>query len=155
MSAKKINLRPARPADADAILAIEHSSFDHPAEKFHARQIRSLVANPRAIVLVARGSTGEVLGWAAALVRRAGASVSGRYYALAVHPHGRGLGIGRSLSERILAELRRRGAKRIYLEVRADNLLAIGLYERLGFRRHQNLRHYYAKGRHGLRMVLQ
>ena len=137
-----------------AIEGIETLSFEHPGEVFHHRQIVSLVLNPRAIVLVAENASGEVLGWAAALTRHSRRSVSGRVYALAVHPHGRGAGIGRMLMERLLESLRARGSARVFLEVRADNHPAIGLYRKLGFRDYKNLSHYYAKGRHALRMVL-
>ena len=52
---------------------------------------------------------------------------------IAVHPARQGCGMGRAL---LLAALRRaagEGAVRCYLEVRASNLAARGLYEKLGF----------------------
>ena len=64
------------------------------------------------------------------------------------------MGLGRLLTERLLKALRRRGAARIYLEVQADNLPAISLYRKLGFRDLKTLAHYYAKGVPALRMVL-
>lgn len=45
----------------------------------------------------------------------------------------RGQGIGRRLIEATLAHAARKGITRVELEVRADNLSAIRLYERLGF----------------------
>jgi ribosomal protein S18 acetylase RimI-like enzyme len=46
----------------------------------------------------------------------------------------RGTGLGRTLIERLLAELRGRGVPGAHLGVDADNANAIGFYEHLGFR---------------------
>ena len=51
---------------------------------------------------------------------------------LAVVPAYRGQGIGRLLIEAVERAARERGACRITLEVRADNIVAQGLYERMG-----------------------
>jgi ribosomal protein S18 acetylase RimI-like enzyme len=51
---------------------------------------------------------------------------------LAVAPTHRGRGIGQSLLEAIEAAARSRGACRITLEVRDDNVVAQRLYERMG-----------------------
>jgi GNAT superfamily N-acetyltransferase len=45
-----------------------------------------------------------------------------------------GLGIGRLLLERVIAEARKAGARRLYLETNAQLKTAIGLYESVGFR---------------------
>ena len=47
--------------------------------------------------------------------------------------HG-GLGIGRALLAELLAEAERRGVRELFLEVRADNPAARGLYASMGFR---------------------
>jgi ribosomal protein S18 acetylase RimI-like enzyme len=131
-------------------------------------------------VLVAQDAAGKLLGWGAALTRktrrgdketrRQGATarapvslspplpvspsaVSGRIYAVAVHPHGRGLGIGKALMLKMMDDLHARGAKRIFLEVRADNAPAIGLYHKLGFVDAGNIDHYYGHQLHALKMV--
>jgi ribosomal-protein-alanine N-acetyltransferase len=55
-------------------------------------------------------------------------------FALEVATALRGRGIGRRLVEFVLEEARRRGCRRVFLEVRIDNP-ARRLYHRLGFRR--------------------
>lgn len=45
----------------------------------------------------------------------------------------RGRGLGRSIVTALLAEARRRGATRAYLQVTADNAPALALYDRFGF----------------------
>jgi len=66
---------------------------------------------------------------------------------LAVDPAWRGCGLGRLLLEDLLAEAGHRGAASVWLEVRADNAAALGLYDRFGFERAGVRRGYYAQGR--------
>ncbi len=164
--------RKAHAGDVEAIKRIEHRSFGRAEERFHRRQIASLAANPRAIVLIAQddappraacphgtAGSGRRLGWGAALVRRhrtggGRATCTGRIYAVAVDPDGRGMGVGQKLMTELLDGLRRRGARRVFLEVRADNVAAIALYRKLGFVEVGRFYHYYATGMHALRMML-
>lgn len=52
---------------------------------------------------------------------------------VAVRPDWRGQGIGRALTEAAVSTARERGASWVGLEVREDNDVARGLYERMGF----------------------
>ncbi len=52
---------------------------------------------------------------------------------ICVRPSGQGRGIGRAMLERGLRQARARGANHCFLEVRAGNTAAIGLYRALGF----------------------
>jgi ribosomal-protein-alanine acetyltransferase len=52
---------------------------------------------------------------------------------LSVVPDARRHGLGRALLERFVADARRAGAEQMFLEVRASNRPAIGLYEAAGF----------------------
>lgn len=54
---------------------------------------------------------------------------------LGIIPECRGIGLGELLLRRALLGFQRAGLSRVYLEVTAENAIAIGLYERLGFRR--------------------
>jgi [ribosomal protein S18]-alanine N-acetyltransferase len=152
---KPATIRKACSDDIDGIMRIEEACFTNPGEKFHRRQVLGLVANPRGSVLVAEGEGGQILGWVAGLLRRAGAGASGRAYSLAVAPEARGLGLGRKLLERTLADLAAGGAGTIFLEVREGNEAAIGLYRSLGFEEVRRLPDYYGRGLHGVRMRLK
>lgn len=57
-----------------------------------------------------------------------------------------GQGVGQALLENLLGEARRRGQRRVLLEVRADNAPAQRLYERNGFVKEGVRRGYYAGG---------
>ena len=150
--------RKAHSGDVEAIERIEHRCFGR-EERFHRRQIAALAANPRAIVLIAQDDSSKHLGWGAALVRRhrgargGPATCSGRIYSVAVDPDGRGMGVGKKLMTEMLDWLRDRGATRVYLEVRTDNVAAIALYRKLGFAEIGWIDHYYATGLHALRMM--
>ena len=142
----------ASPAALAELSRLETVCFRHPGERFNPRQIRSLLNNPRACVVVARDS-GALAGWAVGLLRRTGPrTCAGRLYALSVHPDFRGRGLGARLAKNILDQLRRRGASTFSLEVRTPNPAAQGLYLRLGFRPAGALPDYYGPGLHGLRM---
>ncbi len=60
-----------------------------------------------------------------------------------VHPRRQGRGLGRRLLRRVLALARRRDADTAFLEVRASNAAAIGLYASEGFNEIGRRRGYY------------
>ena len=57
----------------------------------------------------------------------------GELLRLGVLPEKRRGGVGRALTEAFFKECQRRGAERLFLEVRVSNRAARGLYESLGF----------------------
>lgn len=142
----------AHPADAPAILAVESAIFSDPEGRFNARQIRGLIANPRAAVAVARHE-GATVGWCVSLTRSHARWRSGRIYSIAVMHEFAGRGIGRALLQWSLAELAAQGVGRVYLEVREYNAPAIALYRDVGFETVERLASYYAPGIDGLRML--
>lgn len=144
-------VEPATMSDVDAILRLEAACFEFTEERFCRRQVRSLMTNPRATVLVARFE-GQVVGWLSTLIRQDRAGKVGRIYAIGVHPQMQGRHIGRLLLEHGLNRLIQLAPRRIVLEVREGNDAAISLYRKLGFVDQQFLPDYYGPGRHGYRM---
>jgi ribosomal-protein-alanine N-acetyltransferase len=63
-----------------------------------------------------------------------------------VAPTSRGQGIAIALLDALEATALTHGAERLFLEVRADNAPAIGLYERQGFEKIGRRPRYYADG---------
>jgi [ribosomal protein S18]-alanine N-acetyltransferase len=93
----------------------------------------------------------------AAVVGYAGLAVVdyvGDIQTIAVARAHQGLGLGARLLDELLAEARRRRARRVLLEVRSDNPSAIALYERRSFRRIDRRRAYYGTGIDALVMQL-
>lgn len=134
-------IRPARPSDLDALVALEQASFDH--DRVSRAQFRRHLASPSAVVLVA-GGRGQVLG-AALLFFRRGARTA-RLYSIAIARTARGRGLGAALLEACEREARRRGCSAMRLEVRTDNAPAIALYEKRGYLRIMRQPGFYENG---------
>ena len=121
-------IRPARPDEATSLAA---AIPDELTEAHAANRLREQELGYRE-VLVAEAD-GRLVGTVS--MRETGFEVHSMHlFALEVAPDHRGHGIGTSIVEHVVAEARRRGCERVYLEVRADNR-ARRLYHRLGFRR--------------------
>ena len=73
---------------------------------------------------------------------------------LAVDEKMRRQGIGRKIMEYAIDELKRKGIKRVFLEVEDTNDAAAHLYGKLGFRVYNGRLDYYGPGRHALLMRL-
>ena len=147
-----VRIRPATPADLSELSALEQTCFE-PHDAFPRRLLRDLIRNERAIFLVAEVD-GLLAGCCIALVRRHRRHVSGRIYDVAVNPVFRGRGLGSMLTRHALEGLRARRVRRVYLEVRTDNDVAIRLYRNLGFQLARPLPDYYGGGIHGQSMRL-
>ncbi len=136
-------LRAARDEDLDAIMAIETASF--PTDAWSRRSMAATLSDRDSVAVVAVEEDGDadaerIVGYAAVLApRRADADV----LTIAVAAPARGAGIGRTLLTRLVDEAAARGARRIFLEVRADNAVASGLYESAGFGAIGRRPHYY------------
>lgn len=91
------------------------------------------VSHPDSYYLVAKEAHGApVVGYAGLRAPHHGGE-SGDIQTIAVVPEHRGKGLGALLMGALLEEAEVRGLGSIFLEVRADNEVAVGLYERLGF----------------------
>jgi ribosomal-protein-alanine N-acetyltransferase len=74
---------------------------------------------------------------------------------VAVAAEEQGRGTGRLLLSALIDRARDRGAGAVHLEVRADNVAAIGLYEAAGFIPDGRRRDYYGRGQDALLMSLR
>jgi len=139
-------IRPARPADLEPLLALERSAFN--TDHLSRRQYRHHIGSDSAAVLVAAGDDG-VLGKAVVFFNaRHGIA---RLYSIAVSAQARGLGLGAVLLAAAEKAARKRGRRRMRLEVSQTNPGAIGLYESRGYRRIGERWHYYENGEHAWR----
>lgn len=126
-----VTLRLATAEDLDAIMAIERPVFGH--EAWTDEMMRRDMADTNCHYLVGElVGSGQVVGYAGLLCARG--SGEGDIQTIAVSPLVRGRGLGRALMIELIAEAGRRGANRLFLEVRADNPTAISLYRTLDFR---------------------
>ncbi|HEY1531636.1 MAG TPA: ribosomal protein S18-alanine N-acetyltransferase [Galbitalea sp.] len=124
-------LRTASVDDLDAIMALETPTFT--TDAWSAESMRSELASGNTYYLVAfdEASPNDLVGYGGLLAARG--SGDGDIQTLAVAPEARRNGLGRTLVTALLSEARARGAKEVFLEVRADNPNARALYDSLGF----------------------
>ena len=112
--------------------ALHAASFVLP-RPWSAAEISEVLANAFSFVLTAPGGflIGRVVAGEAEVLT------------VAVDPMARRQGTGRALMAGFLAEAQTRGAERAFLEVAADNVAALGLYEAAGFQATGRRKGYY------------
>ncbi|MDA8088141.1 MAG: ribosomal protein S18-alanine N-acetyltransferase [Nitrospiraceae bacterium] len=119
----------------DEVLAIEKKSYSTP---WSALSFKNEIYNPYSIALVAMLG-GTVAGYIIANYR----FNEGHILNVTVHPGHVRKKIGTHLLELVVDMLRQKQCRVVYLEVRASNLGARHLYERLGFREVGRRKFYY------------
>jgi ribosomal-protein-alanine acetyltransferase len=127
--------------DLPAVMELERATF--PADAWTEAMMRGELADqPRTRHYVVAMIGDEIVGYAGLAAAGDQADVQ----TIAVHERHRRAGIGRALMTELLDEAARRGAERVFLEVRADNPPAQAMYERFGFERIGVRRRYYDDG---------
>lgn len=123
-----MSLRTATPADLAAIMDLERASFptDAWSDAMMAEELRS--PHGRYVILE---ETGRVLGYGG--VRAPQNAPDADIQTIAIAEAARGRGRGRELLRSLLTEAAQRGAREVFLEVRADNPTAQALYASEGF----------------------
>ncbi len=133
------SIRPARPHDLGRIVWLEEHCFPDP---WPATILSHELTHPRSLVLVAARPAAP----AAAYVSFREGVGEAELLRLAVEAPARRRGLGRALVEAGLEQLRAAGIESCFLEVRPDNLAALGLYRVLGFDLTGRRRAYYRDG---------
>lgn len=130
-------LRRATLSDLDAIMELETSIF--PTDAWSPGMMAAELEGPHGYYLVAVADD-AIAGYAGLL---APDGADGDIQTLAVAASHRRTGIGSALLDALLQEASRRGARQVFLEVRADNPAAQQLYRSRGFEQIARRRHYY------------
>jgi ribosomal-protein-alanine N-acetyltransferase len=133
----------------DRIMAVMDAAFD-PAfgEAWNRRQVADALtlSNTRALVIDQAGALipdgPDQPGIPAGFVLTRHVLDEEELLLIAVAPEARRRGIGAALMQRMIADARRRGITRIFLEMRRGNP-AIHLYDRFGFEPIGERRNYY------------
>ena len=132
-----LRLRPLRWWDVEPALPLEDELFG--AEAWSAETWWAELAQAGRHYLVAHDADGTLVGYGGVLVNGSDADIM----TVAVGPQWQGRGYGGVLMGALLDLARAHGAQQVLLEVRADNVPAQKLYERLGFKRIAVRRGYY------------
>ncbi|MBP6686203.1 MAG: ribosomal protein S18-alanine N-acetyltransferase [Leucobacter sp.] len=120
-------VRDAALTDLSAVAALEAELFG--SDAWSSDIVREELTGERRRYIVLVDEAGTIRGYAGILV----VGTDGDIQTIAVDPGLRGAGHGRALMNELLDEAARRGASQVFLEVRADNPVARGLYISLGF----------------------
>ena len=143
---RRVVIRDAEDEDLEGLSALEARSFA--SDRLAHRSLRRLIDRKSARLRVAVGR-GGLRGYHLVLFRK-GSSVA-RLYSIAVDDAHRGAGLGRRLLADAEVVAFRGRKKALRLEVREDNLPAIRLYERRGYRLIGRYAGYYADKADALR----
>ena len=131
-------IRAATVADAEAIAAL----LDACEQNWTLDHVRSELARATGRHLVREDARGAILGWITEDVAEIDM--------LAVHPSARRSGLGRELLDAWEADLRTRGARKVWLDVRPSNEAALRLYQGAGYRSTGRRPRYYHDGEDAL-----
>jgi ribosomal protein S18 acetylase RimI-like enzyme len=133
-------LRPATPADLEAIYQVETACFKD--RRFRKDHVDWILRNERAKTFVAQGENGQLSG--AVMLLFEGQFC--RVLSVATIPEFRRRGLGTEMMRAAEAEARRRNCTRVRLEVSTRNYAAIEFYRGLGYRTDGVLYGYYSWG---------
>jgi ribosomal protein S18 acetylase RimI-like enzyme len=146
-----LHYRHPKPADLDALLAIEEQSFN--TDRLSRRRMRHWIrAENRAFIVCEasdRSKIGSIAGYILLFYRKN--TTTARLYSIAVSENFRGHGIARQLMHHGEQQVRVSGRHQIQLEVRPDNGAAIALYASLGYHHFGAYREFYEDGQDALR----
>ena len=123
-----MTLRTATPDDLEAIMTLERASF--PTDAWSDAMMREELVSRHGRYLVLE-EAGRLIGYGGIRAVQGGTDADIQTIALAESARGRGR--GRGLLRSLLAEAGERGAREVFLEVRADNPVAQALYVSEGF----------------------
>ncbi|MBI0535879.1 GNAT family N-acetyltransferase [Roseomonas sp. KE2513] len=132
--------RPAEPVEAP-VLAVLHAAAFPPEERWGESAIRLMLGLEGAFGLVVEGAAGP----AGFILARAVAGEA-EILTIAVDPSAQRGGLGATLLGAALAEVARRGASVLFLEVSERNAPARALYARTGAEPVGRRRRYYPDG---------
>jgi [ribosomal protein S18]-alanine N-acetyltransferase len=133
-----LHIEPAQSRDADAVAKLHAKSF---YRGWPRQDIEAYLIDPDTPTLVACNARRDIAGFA--MLRHLGDDVE--LMTIAVDRKFQGKGIGEALMRACFEDLMMTPAKRMILEVAADNPGAIRLYQKLGFKKISERKGYYAR----------
>lgn len=130
----------------DRLCEIEMECFDE--EAFTKKQIAQLLTDYNSIGLIAR-ENGEIVGFIVGMIYLDRKAVNGHILTIDVSPSHRRRGIGQLLLKEMESIFAKKGVQACLLEVREDNVAAISLYRKVGYKEIGRLENYYGNA-HGI-----
>jgi [ribosomal protein S18]-alanine N-acetyltransferase len=146
-------LRPLRPSDIEAVLAIEKTAFPSPwqASSFHYEVTENRIAKYQALTVRQGDQPSRLIGYAGYWLLVDELHIS----TIATHPSWRGQGLGELLLINLLFMGYEEPAQLATLEVRAGNTVAQSLYQKYDFAIVGERRRYYQNKEDALIMTVE
>ena len=130
----------------DRLYEIETECFDE--EAFTKQQIAHLLSDYNSVSLIAKAN-GEVIGFVIGTIYIERNSLTGHILTIDILPTHRRKGIAQKLLQEIEKIFKEKGVNASRLEVREDNIAALRLYLKLGYKKVAKLKNYYGNA-HGI-----
>ena len=130
----------------DRLIEIEMECFEK--EAFTKQQIAYLLTDYNSISLVAKIND-KIVGFIIGKINVQRKSLAGHILTIDISPTHRRKGIAERLLQEIEKIFREKGIKVCYLEVREDNIAALSLYQKSGYKKIGRLKNYYENA-HGI-----
>lgn len=135
-----ITIRPLVAEDIDAVVAIEREAFTTP---WQPETFAGLIERDAVELTVMADDAGTIVGYSVLWC----ILDQGELANIAITPDRRGGGLGAHLLEHVLGVAAEKGVEKVFLEVRASNEAALGLYRRFGFAEAGRRANYYEQPR--------
>jgi len=145
-----ITIHQAKVDDLEALYRIERECFT--MEAFTKEQIAYFLETSNSVSLIAQVND-EIAGFIIGLIHDHGKTRTGHVYTIDVAVKYRRMGVGVRLLEELERIFIKRRVKVCYLEARLDNVAARELYRKHGYTEVVQLKDYYSRGTHGVRLV--
>jgi ribosomal-protein-alanine N-acetyltransferase len=124
----------------DRLYEIEMECFER--EAFTKQQIAHLLTDYNSVSLVAK-INGEIIGFIIGTIYLERNSPTGHILTIDTSPIHRRRGIAQKLLQEIEKIFKGKGVKACRLEVREDNIAALRLYQKFGYKKIAKLENYY------------
>ncbi len=135
-----MTIRDALSRDVKALVKLEGELFN---AANYALSVQAFYYHIRHnLLLVAQKEDNSIIGYLLVLIRRKKAKL----YSIGVSSACQGRGVAQALLDAMDERLLHKGFLNVILEVRCDNVNAIALYEKKGFKRMKTLKGFYKDG---------
>ena len=138
MAPNGLHVEPAETQDAQRLAQLHQQGF---FRGWPVADFVGFLADPATPAYIACDARRRIAGFA--LIRLV--ADESELLTIAVDPKWRGKGVGKALLDAVFADLMMSPARKMFLEVDAENRPAIKLYEKLGFSTISSRKGYYAK----------
>lgn len=140
MKTVKINIEDASIRHLDKLCEVERKCFK--SEAFTRQQIAQLLTHPNAVSLIAKDNH-TIIGFVIGMIYIEKEKMEGHILTIDVSPSHRRMGIGKMLLQQMERIFINKGVKTCCLEAREDNIAALNLYQKLGYKKARKIYRYY------------